>query len=85
MSHLRTLPNIGPQLELQLIDAGIECPEQLALAGSREAWLRIRLRDPSACFNRLCALEGALQGVRWHYLPQDTKEQLRTFYHANKA
>ncbi len=84
MSNLQDLPNIGKALEKQLADVGIETPEQLIQVGSREAWMRIRLRDPSACLNRLCALEGAIRGVHWHHLPQDVKDDLREFYHTNK-
>ncbi len=48
MSELRKLPNIGPKLEAQLVDAGITTEEEFRRAGSREAWLRILERDPSA-------------------------------------
>jgi DNA transformation protein len=36
--------------------------------------------DPSACLMRLCALEGALRGVRWHDLDARTKGELKVFY-----
>lgn len=85
MANLHELPNIGKVLEKQLHDVGIETPEQLKETGSREAWMLIRFRDTSACLNRLCALEGAIHGIHWHRLPQDVKDELRGFYHANKA
>ena len=53
--------------------------------GSREAWLRILERDPSACLMRLSALEGAIQGIRWHHLSRETKESLKEFYHKHKG
>jgi DNA transformation protein len=84
MSGLQSMPNIGAKLEAQLIEAGIQTPEQLKAAGSREAWLRIKAFDPSACLMRLCALEGALRGIRWHDLDPGTKEELRAFYHSHK-
>ncbi|MDR2711807.1 MAG: TfoX/Sxy family protein, partial [Clostridiales bacterium] len=68
MAELTKLPNIAAKLESQLADAGITTVEELQRLGSREAWLRILARDPSACLMRLSALEGAIQGVRWHYL-----------------
>ncbi len=77
---LSEMQNIGPVVERQLIQAGIETPEQLMQTGSREAWLRIRAFDPSACINRLCALEGAIQGIRWHDLPAATKADLKAFF-----
>jgi len=85
MGRLSKLPNIGAALEKQLIEAGITTEEELKSVGSREAWLRILARDPSACLNRLCALEGAVQGVRWHNLDEATKESLKAFYHQHKG
>lgn len=84
MDDLRGMPNIGAKLEEQLKSVGVESPQELIDLGSREAWLRIKAKDPSACLMRLSALEGAIRGVRWHDLPQDVKEELRNFYHANK-
>ena len=85
MSELTTMPNIAAKLEKQLAEAGITTIDELKRIGSREAWLRISARDPSACIMRLTALEGAIQGVRWHYLDDKTKESLKEFCHQNKA
>ena len=63
MSELSGLINIGPKLEAQLHEVGIATAEQLKEIGSREAWLRIFARDPSACTMRLYAFEGAIQGI----------------------
>jgi len=84
MGELATLPNIAAKLEAQLADAGITTIDELRRVGSREAWLRILARDPSACIMRLSALEGAIQGVRWHYLDEETKRELKEFYQAQK-
>ncbi len=84
MSDLTKLPNIGKTLEEQLIRAGISTPEELAKKGSRAAWLLIQMFDPSACYMRLCALEGAIRGVRWHGLDHDVKAELKEFYNAHK-
>ena len=51
-------------MEKQLNDVGINTCEQLKKAGSMEAWLRIKDVDPSACINRLYALEGAIEGIK---------------------
>jgi len=85
MSELTKLPNIAAKLDGQLADVGITTIEQLKEIGSREAWLRILSRDPSACLMRLSALEGAIQGVRWHYLDNDTKRDLKEFYQKYKG
>ena len=84
MGDLSTLLNIGAQLEAQLAEVGIHTAQQLQQTGSREAWVRILARDPSACLMRLCALEGAIQGVRWFYLSAETKASLRDFYQQHK-
>lgn len=85
MGELSTLPNIAAKLEAQLADVGITTIKQLQEVGSREAWLRILANDPSACIMRLSALEGAIQGIRWHYLDDDTKGSLKEFYKQHKG
>jgi len=85
MGELTTLPNIAAKLEAQLAQAGITTIEQLKSTGSREAWLRILTNDPSACLMRLSALEGAIQGIRWHYLDDETKKSLKEFYKKYKS
>ena len=85
MGELTKLPNIAAKLEGQLIDVGVTTVDELKQVGSREAWLRILARDPSACIMRLSSLEGAIQGVRWHYLDEETKASLKTFYLQHKG
>lgn len=80
MGELSNHINIGRVLEEQLYSVGINTFDALKKTGSREAWLKIRGIDPSACYNRLCALEGAIRGVRWHDLPDETKAELKDFY-----
>lgn len=84
MGELTKLPNIAEKLEGQLNEVGITTFDELKQVGSREAWLRIFARDPSACIMRLSALEGAIQGVRWHHLDEQTKASLKEFYHQHK-
>ena len=85
MGELTALPNIAAKLDAQLADVGITTIEELRRVGSREAWLRILARDPSACIMRLSALGGAVQGVRWHYLDEETKCSLKEFYAQHKG
>ena len=80
MGELTKLPNIAAKLEGQLMDVGVTTVGELKQLGSREAWLRILARDPSACIMRLSSLEGAIQGVRWHHLDEETKASLKAFY-----
>ena len=80
MGELSKLPNIGKVLEKQLNDIGISTVDDLINLGSKEAWLKIKEIDDSACLNRLMALEGAIQNIRWHNLSEEDKDNLRNFY-----
>ncbi|WP_040196838.1 TfoX/Sxy family protein [Candidatus Soleaferrea massiliensis] len=81
MGELSKLPNIGKVLEQQLHQIGVDTPEQLIEMGSKEAFRRIRMIDDSACIARLQGLEGAIQGIRWHDLPEETKQDLKAYFH----
>ena len=80
MGELSKLPNIGNVLEKQLNDVGINTIDDLINLGSKETWLKIKEIDDSACLNRLMALEGAIQNIRWHNLSEEDKDNLRNFY-----
>ena len=79
MKTLTLLPNIGKTLEDKLNNVGVHTPDDLKKIGSEYALIKIRTVDQSACFNMLCALEGAIQGIRWHNLPDERKEELKEF------
>ena len=79
MATLSDLPNIGKTLEEKLFKVGISTPQELMNNGSENALLKIRSIDESACFNMLCALEGAIQGIRWHGLSAERKDELKQF------
>ncbi len=84
MGELSELPNIGKVLEKQLNDVGINTVDDLVNLGSKEVWLKIKEIDDSACLNRLMALEGAIQNIRWHNLSEEDKDNLRDFYNSQK-
>ena len=79
MTLLSNLPNIGKVLEEKLKEIGITNAEELKNAGAENALLRIRVIDDNACINMLCALEGAIQGIRWHDLSKERNEELKQF------
>lgn len=81
---LSEMPNIGKTLEGRLIEAGIKDSEQLKRIGSKDAFILLRNMDSGTCLNTLYALEGAIRGIRWHYLSDDIKENLRKFYDSFK-
>ena len=82
MGELSKLPNIGKVLEMQLKDVGINTIDDLVNLGSKETWLKIKEIDDSACLNRLMAVEGAIQNIRWHNLSEEDKDKLRNFYNS---
>ncbi|MCX7748318.1 MAG: TfoX/Sxy family protein [Clostridia bacterium] len=80
MESLSKMQNIGDMLEQKLKEVGIETPGDLKRIGSKEAFKRIRGIDTTACINMLYALEGAVEGKRWHYLSEEKKQNLKEFY-----
>ncbi len=80
MEDLTKLPNIGPVLAGKLNQIGISTFDQLVDAGSIEAVLRIGHTDMVTCYNMLYALEGAILGVRWHGIPKNDREVLKTAF-----
>ncbi len=77
MEDLTQLPNIGPTLALKLQGIGIQSLEELKKIGSIEAVLQIGVKDTFACYNMLYAIEGAIQGIRWHSIPKDERAQIK--------
>ncbi len=84
MGELSNLLNIGEKVEKQLNQVGITTYDQLTQIGSKHAWLKIKMIDPSACINRLYALEGAIKGVRKNQHSAAIKSELREFYSSLK-
>ncbi len=84
MGELSNLPNIGKNLEEQLNKVGIYTYEDLKKVGSEQAWLRIKAIDSSACYNRLCSFEGAINKIPKKLLSEKRKKELKDFYNSFK-
>lgn len=84
MGELSKLPNIGPMVEAQLCEVGVDTAEKLLETGAKAAWMKIRDIDHSACINRLYGLEGAVRGIPKKLLPDEVKAELKEFYNRNK-
>ncbi|HNZ88091.1 MAG TPA: TfoX/Sxy family protein [Methanofastidiosum sp.] len=82
--ELEEMPNIGKVVSKKLIAVGIDTPDKLIELGSKEAFIRLRSIDDTACFSMLQGLEGAVQGVRWHMLPESKKKDLKKFFDSLK-
>ena len=78
--QLSQMPNIGPVLAGRLSQSGIQSGEELCALGAEQAFLRLRERQPDACFHTLTALEGAVRGGRKTQLSQERKKQLRQLF-----
>lgn len=80
MSDLTSLPNIGKTLAFLLSEVDITTEEELRQVGTEQAYIRIQAIDPGACMSKLCAIEGAIQGIRWHHLSAERKTELKQFF-----
>ncbi len=85
MGELSNLLNIGKEVERQLNEVGISTEVELKQIGSKDAWLRIKRMDDSACIHRLYALEGAIEGIKKSQLSPEKKEELKEFYRIQTA
>ena len=82
MTTLTSAPNIGTTLAIKLKSAGINNLQELIEIGSENAIVKIAtIENSGACLNMLYALEGAIQGIRWHHLNSERKLELKEFYH----
>lgn len=80
MDELKKLPNIGNELAKLLIEADIKTTHELIALGAEKSFLQLNIKDKEACFNKLLALEGAIQGIRWHTIDKSRKEELKVFF-----
>lgn len=79
-TELTQLPNIGKVVAEKLVQVGITTPEELKAIGTEQAFIRLQTIDETACMSMLQGLEGAIQGIRWHNLPKERKEELKKFF-----
>ena len=77
--ELTMLKNIGTEMEKKLNAIGIDTAEELAQLGSKEAFLRIKIKYPEVCLVHLYTLQGAIDDLDFNMLPQDVKDELKEF------
>lgn len=81
MDKLTKIPNIGKTLADKLNMIGIKNEQELKQIGSENAIIKIAtIENSGTCINMLYALEGAIQGIRWHKLDNERKQELKEFY-----
>ena len=79
MTKLTALTNIGKEMESKLKNVGIDCAEKLFELGSKEAFFRLKTKYPQVCLVHLYTLEGAIQGLEFNCLSEETKAELKAF------
>lgn len=82
--EISRLPNIGKVMTEKLKRVDIHSFHELKKVGSEKAFLRLKAEDKGACLSSLCALEGAIEGIRWHDLPKEKKDELKRFFDQQK-
>lgn len=85
MPDLTSMRNIGTEMARKLAAVGIRTPEELAEAGAKGAFFRLKTLYPGVCLVHLYALEGALRGVDFNRLPREAKADLKEFSDALKG
>ena len=79
MAGLTSMKNIGKELERKLTAVGVDSPEALKELGAKHAFFKLKEVFPQVCLVHLYALEGAIQGLEFNSLPEDTKQDLKEF------
>ena len=60
MPDLTSMKNIGAEMARKLAAVGVRTPEELAEAGAKDAFFRLKTLYPGVCLVHLYALEGAV-------------------------
>ena len=68
--------NIGPKSAAWLRQVGLRTREELAEAGTVEAFMRVKRAGFKPTLNLLYAIEGALQDVHWQEVPDARRQEL---------
>lgn len=79
MSDLTSMRNIGREMARKLAAVGIDSPEKLIEAGSKQAFLQLKMTFPQICLVHLYALEGAITDTEYNCLSQTKKKELKEF------
>ncbi len=74
---LTDLQNIGKTLAEELTVSGVSSIEEFNLISLEELVMKLKESGFSVCLNKLYALEGAKQGIRWHNLSTERKAEIK--------
>ena len=73
------MKNIGPAMKQKLNAIGLHHAEELTRLGSKEAFLRLKVKFPNICLVHLYTLQGAIDNLPFYMLPQAMKDDLKAF------
>ena len=79
MAELTSMRNIGKTMEEKLKAVDICTAEELRQTGSKEAFLRLKLRYPNVCLVHLYTIQGAIDDLGYNQLPDEVKRDLKAF------
>jgi DNA transformation protein and related proteins len=74
--HADKLRNIGPKSAAWLRQVGLRSREDLAAAGTVEAFMRVKRAGFKPTLNLLYAIEGALQDCHWQEISESRRGEL---------
>lgn len=77
--ELKTLKNIGSEMQRKLNAVGVENAEDLKKMGSKEAFFRLKTKYPEVCLVHLYVLQGAVDGTDYNMLQEDVKADLKKY------
>jgi DNA transformation protein len=76
---LTDMKNIGAKMKSKLNAIGINNAEKLSELGSKDAFFHLKTAFPEVCLVHLYALHGAINNIDFSMLPQDVKNDLKSF------
>jgi DNA transformation protein and related proteins len=76
---VESLPNIGPELCLELRKVGITTADELLELGAIDAWQRLVRAGLRDCMHSLLALEGAVEGIPSEEVSLERQQELKQF------
>lgn len=79
MAELVSMRNIGKEMEKKLKSVGICSAEGLIQIGSKEAFLRLKLKYSKLCLVHLYTLQGAIDNIAYDQLSVEVKRGLKSF------
>lgn len=71
------LPNIGEVLANKLNLIGISSEKELIHTEIEDIYIKLKQIDDKVCYNMLCAIQGAKEGIRWHNLSIEKKTEIK--------